>query len=167
MNEMTKMIVVFVAGVVIGVLGATSSIFQGDPEPAPLQTVPNEPAARAAGPAGDQAGSNNAPAPLAVAPTPAPIDPPATETEASGEEVAEVQSDAEADDAPAESSTTSADGEEEMAEADEPMLEADDDAEPVFCMQLENTGECRCYETDTMEQTDVSAEECIARLEEE
>ena len=39
MNEMTKLMVTFLAGLVVGVLLATSTLFQGESQPAPREIV--------------------------------------------------------------------------------------------------------------------------------
>lgn len=151
---MTKLILAFAVGVVIGVLGATSSIFQGDPAQPPEEVVTSEPAMRAAEPPRERTDENTTARSDEVAETAAPVEQPASEPEpeASNEEA----------------TATAPEAEQDLAQSEpEPPVSDDEDQATIFCMQMESSGECRCYETDTMVIADVSAEECMAQLEEE
>lgn len=183
MNEMTKMVLVFVAGVIVGVLAATSSIFNGEPDAAPVEVVTSdsgtEANTQAAAESGDspaaQSGSDSAmTAPAMTQPAEeAPAEPgPGTtgfeaQTSLEQAEASLAQAEAEAETALSQAGESAAQVVEEAAEEVEALAAPEEAAPQIFCMQMESSGECRCYEAETMATADLSAEECAAKLAEE
>lgn len=163
MNDMTKLVLTFIAGVLVGVLGATSTLFKGEPDPAPTQTVTTS-AGTAVSPADGGASEQSATQGETAQASP---EQPATESE-SAESAAE-PSVAEETPEMAQDEPTQAEAAAEVAEApDETLLaEAQDGEERIFCMLMENSGQCRCYNAETTAPVDVSAEECRDQLAEE
>ena len=182
MNEMTKMVLVFAAGVIVGVLAATSSIFNGEPEAAPVEVVTSNAGtdASAESPAesnnaqGAQSGSDAAMS--AAATTQAAEDAPAADPGTTGfeaqtsleqAEASLAQAEAEAEATLDEAGETAEEMVEDAVEEVAALAEPEEAAPQIFCMQMESTGQCRCYEAETMATADVSAEECAAKLAEE
>lgn len=186
-NDMTKMILVFAAGVIVGVLAATSSIFNGEPEATPVEVVTSSASTDAAEESLDNATSvadagsdaamsatessqvsDEAPA---VNDTEAPGFEARTSLEEAEESLAQAEAQAQ-DAAPAESAyqevaSETEDAVEEVAESVESALTPTGGDDQIFCMQMESSGQCRCYDAETMATADVSPEECTARLAEE
>ena len=173
MNDMTKQILIFVAGVIVGVLIATSTIFKGDPEPAPSASVstntspqaPSQSDVQSAAPVAAQSGQS-APAtstPQVTANQPAVSAAPAAaepESSAPAAPLDEPETELAMDDSSDSSDDPTAS---EAAETDEES--GSDDQETVFCM--ESGGQCRYFDAQTMAQADLSAEECRQKLTEE
>jgi hypothetical protein len=153
---MTKLILVFVVGVIFGVLGATSSLFQDEDEAMPTQVVTSD--------SRGETGREAVPAPVQTAPAPAQIEMPAPEPEASQVVAETSRAEAESNLAQTESPTSAVDETEQGAdENDDPMLTAEAE-DRIFCVQKEFSGECQCYNAGTMVSVDVSPEECEAQL---
>lgn len=161
MNEMTKLTVIFLAGVVVGVLGATSTLFQGEPEQAATEAVTRDAGRQTAAEAGQR--------PAETAETRVPVEQPAAEPEPADVQAEAPPVEAEPDRVAPESPRTDVEvAEQGEGENGEASAAAEQGAEArVFCMQMENTGQCRCYDAETMAPAEVSAEECRKRLAEE
>lgn len=174
MNEMTKMILIFVAGVLVGVLGATSSLFKGEPEPAPTEIVTRDVGIDSRGqtpgqvpsqtPSQTQAESGQGPG--ATAAPQVAVEQPAMESQPQAEAP---QSQVETNLAQAESpQSNEAEVEQGSGPSDDMNEQTEQDAEEsFFCMLTENSGQCRCYDAETTAPLDVSAEECRDKLAEE
>lgn len=157
MNEITKLILTFLAGLVVGVLGATSTLFQGEPEPSPSEIVTS----KADRERGQSPGERVEPG--------LPVEQPAPESGSSELEAEAPQARAEPNlvqTEPPQSNVEAA--EQDTGDDGEMLMPVEPEAEDkIFCMLMENTGRCQCYDAATMAPADVSAEECREQLAEE
>ena len=180
MNEMTKMILIFIAGVLVGVLAATSSLFKGEPEPAPTEVVtrdvgidtggqapgqvPGQTPSQTQGESGQGPGTTAAPQVLVEQPVAEP------HPQASEPQVDAQQPQAETNLAQAVSpQSNNAEAEQGADESDDENAQSEQQEaeESFFCMLMENSGQCRCYDAETTVPLDVSADECRDKLAEE
>lgn len=161
MNEKTKLVVTFLAGVVIGVLGATSTLFQGEPDQAPTEIATRD--------TGRETGREAGPGAAQTAEPRAPLEQAAAGPESSEPQAEAAQAQPEPDVAQAEPASSDVVAAEEGTAEDGDALVAEGQAseDRIFCMQMENSGQCRCYDAETMFPAEVSPEECKRRLTEE
>lgn len=152
MNENTKLVLVFIVGVIVGVLGATSTLFKEEPAPSPAPAVTSSTASDT-GRGAEQSVAEAAPRPMTAQQA-------ASEPESSEPEAEAPAPRSESSTAQADSATSSTESEPEAEEALEVASAEPGSDERIFCMQMENTGQCQCYDAETMAAADVSAEEC-------
>lgn len=157
MNEMTKLILTFIAGLVVGVLGATSTMFQGKQEQSPTEIVTSD----TGGETGQSPGETVKPR--------VPVEQPATEFEPSELEAEAPQAQAEPNLVQTEPPESILEEVEQGAGEDgEALMPVEQEAEEgIFCMLMEDSGRCQCYDVETSAPADVSAEECRDQVAEE
>lgn len=161
MNEMTKLILTFIAGLVVGVLGATSTMFQGKQEQPPSEIVTSDTGRETGGETGQSPGETVKPR--------VPVEQPATEFEPSELEAEAPQAQAEPNLVQTEPPESKLEEVEQGAGEDgESLMPVEQEAEErIFCMLMENSGRCQCYDVETSAPADVSAEECRDQVAEE
>jgi hypothetical protein len=160
-NEMTKLILTFIAGVVVGVLAATSTMFQGKQEQSPTEIVTNT---------GRETGGETGQSPGETVKPRVPVEQPATEFEPSELEAQAPQAQAEPNLVQTEPPRSNLEEVEQGAAEDGEALMPEEEQEAeerIFCMLIENSGRCQCYDVETTAPADVSAEECRDRIAEE
>lgn len=158
MNEMTKLILTFIAGVVVGVLGATSTMFQGKQEQSPTEVVTSN------------TGRETGRSPGETVKPRVPAEQPATEFEPSELEAEAPQARAEPNLVQTEPPRSNLEEVEQGAGEDGEVLMPEEEQEAeerIFCMLIENSGRCQCYDVETTAPADVSAEDCRDRIAEE
>lgn len=165
MNENMKLILAFFIGLVVGILAATSTLFQDEPELPATQVTSSTPGDAARMDSGAQTGANapasTAPQAQALQPA-AQTEPAATASEAPVEDSASDLAQNEPDE------TDSEDAVADMSDvADEEATDTQEAEERFFCMLLESSGQCRCFDVETNEPVDISVEECRTQLAEE
>ncbi len=165
MNEKTKLILVFVAGVVVGVLGATSTLFQGEPEPSTTEIVTSD--RGDASTPGTGAEAVQSAAESSVPPTP--VAQAAAQTQYPDSDAEAIRAQAQPDEAQAEPAEAVAEeAEQAVVDSSEALADAaQESGERIFCMMLESSGRCQCYDAESMAPADVSDAECRAQLAEE
>ena len=161
MNENTKLVLVFLLGVIVGVLGATSTLFRGEPDPSPTGNV--------ASPPGEETGIESPQRLGESLEDGMPVDQPEPEVEPLEMEADAPETEADFNVPQTEISQSGEDGPEqgadESAAAAVPVEQ--EPAERFSCMLMENSGQCRCYDVETAALVDISADECKDQLAEE